>query len=57
MSAGTTGPSEARITEWRWANERGKQGLITVDEAEYFGYAKVAEHPMYPGSWLMRRDG
>jgi hypothetical protein len=31
--------------------------MITVEEAEWLGYVKVRQHPAYPSSWLMRRDG
>lgn len=47
----------ATQTEWRWASETGANGMITVEEAEWLGYQKVAQHPLYPKSWLMRRDG
>ena len=43
--------------EWRWANERGANGMPYPEELEYFGYERVAQHPAYPSSWLMRRDG
>ena len=48
--------SEPTTTEWRWANERGANGMPHPDELEYFGYVKVAAHPLYPSSYLMRRD-
>jgi len=56
-SAGDTGAGMSDVREWRWANERGANGMPYPEELEYFGYQKVAQHPAYPSSWLMRRDG
>ena len=44
------------VWEYRWAHERGAHGMITVEEAEYFGYVRVVADPRYPASWLMRRQ-
>lgn len=45
----------ATIIEYRWASETGMHSMITVDEAEYFGYEKMRPHPYYPKTWLMYR--
>jgi len=42
--------------EYRWAHKDGKLGMISVYEAEYFGYEKFYEHLNYPGTWMMRRN-
>lgn len=42
--------------EVRWATETGAHSMISVEEAEYFGYRKWREDPRYPGTWLMVRD-
>lgn len=41
--------------EYRWANIFGIGGMITIEEAEYFGYEKFEKHLQYDSSWLMRR--
>ena len=42
--------------EYRWASESGAQGMATVDELEWLGYVKLREHPLYPGTWYMKRE-
>lgn len=43
------------IWEFRWAEKEGRSGMISIEEALYFGYEKFRQHPFYPTSWLMRR--
>lgn len=43
------------VYEFRWANEGGVHGMISVDEAEYFGWEKWRQDPRYRDSWIMRR--
>lgn len=43
-------------TLYRWASETGANGMPHVEECEYLGYAKVREHPAYPGAWLMVKE-
>ena len=42
--------------EYRWASESGAQGMATPEELEWLGYEKVREHPLWEGSWLMKRE-
>ena len=44
------------VAEFRWASETGAAGLPAIEELEYLGYRRMAQHPIYPKSWLMRRD-
>ena len=44
------------VAEFRWASETGEVGLPALEELEYLGYRRMAQHPVYPRSWLMRRD-
>lgn len=44
-------------TVYRWASERGAQGMPYPEELAHLGYERIREHPLYPGAWLMRRDG
>ena len=46
-----------RVIEFRWANERGASGMPHPEELEHLGYVRVRQHPLFPLSWLMRRDG
>lgn len=39
---------------FRWANESGAAGLPRVTDLEKAGWVKVATHPVWPSSWLMR---
>ena len=41
--------------EYRWANESGLHGMISIAEAEYFGYVRWRQDPRFPDSWLMKR--
>ena len=45
------------MTEYRWASDSGAQGMPYVEEIEYLGFERLREHPLFPGTWLMRRDG
>jgi hypothetical protein len=38
-----------------WASQDGRHGMLTIEAAEREGYVKVAEHPWYRGTWLMKR--
>lgn len=42
---------------FRWASESGASGMPSVADLERAGWIRVATHPCYPRSWLMRRDG
>ena len=45
---------EARA-EFRWASETGAHGMPHPEELEYLGFVRVARHPRWPSSWLMKR--
>lgn len=42
--------------EFRWANDRGANGLPHPDELAREGYLRIAQHPRWPSSWLMVRE-
>ena len=48
--------AERASGEYRWASEHGTAGMPHPEELAYLGYVKVRQHPMWPSSWLMRRD-
>ena len=43
--------------EFRWASDIGGNSLPYPEELEYLGFVRAAQHPVYPSSWLMKRDG
>ncbi len=44
-------------TEFCWASETRHYGWPTPEECEAEGWTRVAQHPLWPHSWRMRRDG
>jgi len=43
------------VVVFRWASESRAHGLPTPTELEFIGWTRVAQHPLYEQSWLMRR--
>jgi hypothetical protein len=41
---------------YQWASETGAQGMARPSALEKLGYVKVRRHPLYPTSWLMRKE-
>ena len=41
---------------YQWANVKGVHGMATPAYLESHGFVKVRQHPLYPLSWLMRKD-
>ena len=41
---------------FQWANESGAHGMARPAALEKIGYVKVRQHPLWPKSWLMRKD-
>ena len=44
-------------TWYRWADTRRRHGMLTMAMLERRGWVRVAPHPRFPGSWLMRKEG
>lgn len=45
------------VAVYQWANESGVHGMARPSYLEAHGWVKVRQHPLYPKSWLMRKDG
>jgi hypothetical protein len=37
----------------QWASETGAHGMPAPQELERFGWHRLAEHPLFQGTWLM----
>lgn len=44
------------VAVYQWANESGTHGMARPAALERIGYVKVRQHPLYPKSWLMRKE-
>lgn len=43
-------------TLYQWANTAGVNGMPRPSHLEKLGWVKVRQHPLWPKSWLMRKD-
>lgn len=41
---------------FQWANESGAHGMARPAYLEAQGWVKVRQHPLWPKSWLMKKD-
>ncbi len=44
---------ESRTTLLQWASETGAHGMPAPQELERCGWHRLAEHPLFQGTWLM----
>lgn len=42
---------------FQWANESGAHGMARPDSLESQGWVRVRQHPLWPKSVLMRKEG
>jgi hypothetical protein len=43
------------VTLFQWANEEGTSGMPLPEELERQGWVRVAQHPRWVKSWLMKK--
>jgi hypothetical protein len=49
-------PASTGAIQYQWANESGAHGMARPSYLEARGWVKVRQHPLWPKSWLMRKE-
>jgi hypothetical protein len=53
LTAQSSSTSDSGALLLQWASESGAHGMPVPQELERMGWHRLAEHPLFRGTWLM----